>query len=115
MADYRAHNNKVFNLKIRQFADGIKLEIADMLKSVAQIIVGVIDGNFAPPEGTQQFPIWTNNLHDATGIGVYCDGALSSFIPTARAMEVQSDGATLGNIWLPIAPISYRKRLYAVQ
>ena len=71
MSNYMAHNSKVFSAGLRKFADGIKLKIADMLKSVAQTIVGVIDGNFAPPEGTEQFPIWSNNLHDATGIGVY--------------------------------------------
>ncbi len=96
MADHTAHNSKVFSAGLRKFADGIKLKIADMLKSVAQTIVGVIDGNFAPPKGTEQFPIWSNNLHDATGIGVYVDGRLYSFIPTARATEAQSDGGTKG-------------------
>lgn len=96
MSNYMAHNSKGFSAGLRKFADGIKLKIADMLKSVAQTIVGVIDGNFAPPEGTEQFPIWSNNLHDATGIGVYVDGMLYSFIPTARATEAQSNGGTKG-------------------
>lgn len=97
MANYTAHNSKVFKVGLKKFVEQqVKPKLLAICKSVAQNIVSVIDGSFAPPEGTQQFPIWSNNLHDATGVGVYCDGALSSFIPTARATKAQSDGETNG-------------------
>lgn len=97
MANHMAHNSKVFALGLKQFTEQqVKPKLLAMCKSVAQTIVGVIDGSFAMPDGTQQFPVWSANLHDATGVGVYCDGVLSSFIPTARATAAQTDGGTKG-------------------
>ena len=99
MSNYTAHNSKVFKVGLKQFTEQqVKPKLLAMCKSVAQTIVGVIDGSFAMPDGTQQFPILSANLHDATGVGVYCDGVLSSFIPTARATAAQTDGGTKGII-----------------
>lgn len=97
MSGYTAHNSKVFALGLKQFTEQqVNPKLLAMCKSAAQTIVGVIDGGFAMPDGTQQFPVWSANLHDATGVGVYCDGVLSSFIPTARATAAQTDGGTKG-------------------
>lgn len=107
MADYTAHNSKVFKVGLKDFAEReITAELVAMLRNVAQKLVGVIDGNFVMPDGTTQFPVDTANLHDATGVGVYVDGRLDAFVPTQRATEAQSDGGTtgiFGSEWLQTA------------
>ena len=103
MSDYTAHNSKVFKVGLNDYAERvIKAKLVAMLKSVAQTLVGVIDGNFVMPDGTTQFPVDTANLHDATGVGVYADGAIQHFIPTARATKAQSDGGVKGIFGSPL-------------
>lgn len=97
MSQYDAQNRNVFSSGLQRFVEQqIKPKLLAMCKEVAQKIVDVIDGNFAPPDGTDEFPVFTGNLHDATGVGVYCDGVLSSFIPTAMAAESQTDANGMG-------------------
>lgn len=107
MADYTAHNSKVFKVGLKDFAEReIKAKLVAMLRNVAQKLVGIIDGNFVMPDGTTQFPVDTANLHDATGVGVYVDGRLDAFVPTQRATKAQSDGGTkgiFGSEWLQTA------------
>lgn len=97
MADYTAHNSKVFKVGLKDFAEReIKAKLETMLRSVAERLVAYIDGGFAPPAGTAQFPVYTGNLHDATGVGVYIDGRLNSYIPTAIAVEQQTNRGEIG-------------------
>lgn len=97
MSDHIAHNSKVFKSGVERYAERvIKAKLEAMLRVVAQRIVAYIDGGFTPPSGTMQFPIDTGNLHDATGVGVYVDGRLSSYIPTAIAVTQQTDGGRIG-------------------
>ncbi len=107
MADYTAHNSRVFKIGLRkQSKSKIEPELLAMLRNVAQKLVGIIDGNFVMPDGTTQFPVDTANLHDATGVGVYVDGRLDAFMPTQRATKAQSDGGTkgiFGSEWLQAA------------
>lgn len=103
MSGYTAHNSKVFKVGLNDYAEHvIKAELVAMLKSVAQTLVGVIDGSFVMPKGTTQFPVDTANLHDATGVGVYADGAIQHFIPTAMATKAQSDGGVKGIFGSPL-------------
>lgn len=97
MSTHATHNAKVFKAGLKDFAEReIKTRIESMLRSVAQKLVSYIDGGFTPPSGTRQFPVYTGNLHDATGVGVYVDGRLSSYVPTAIAVEQQTDKAQIG-------------------
>lgn len=97
MADYTAHNSKIFNVGLKNFAEReIKTKLETMLRSVAERLVAYIDGGFTPPTGTSLFPVYTGNLHDATGVGVYIDGRLSSYIPTAIAVEQQTNRGEIG-------------------
>lgn len=92
MSQYDAYNRTVFSDGLNRFVEQqIKSKLLAMCKEVAQTIVDVIDGNFTLPDGTDEFPVWSSNLHDATGVGVYSDGVLSSFVPTARAAKSQTD------------------------
>lgn len=103
MSDYTAHNSKVFKVGLNDYAERvIKAKLVAMLKNVAQTLVGVIDGSFVMPDGTTQFPVDTANLHDATGVGVYADGAIQHFIPTARATKAQSHGGVNGIFGSPL-------------
>lgn len=93
MSNHSSHNNAVFRKGLTDFTNQmIKVKLVTMLKSVAQTIVDVIDGNFVMPQGTEQFPVFTANLHDATGVGVYSDGQIQYFVPTKRAADVQQYG-----------------------
>lgn len=97
MADFTTHNSKVFKVGLKDFAEReIKAILETMLREVAQKLVNAIDGAFVPFEqyggGTSQFPVWEGQLHDATGVGVYINGRLSSYIPTKRGFNPQVHG-----------------------
>lgn len=93
MSNHASHNNAFFRKGLTDFTNQvIKVKLVTMLKSVAQTIVDVIDGNFVMPQGTEQFPVFTANLHDATGVGVYSDGQIQYFVPTKRAADMQHYG-----------------------
>lgn len=97
MSDYTAHNSKVFKAGVEQYAERvIKTKLEAVLREVAQKMVAAIDNAFVPFEqyggGTNQFPVWEGQLHDATGVGVYIDGRVSSYIPTTKGFDPQFDG-----------------------
>lgn len=97
MSNHSAHNSRAFKLGLKRFAETeVKAKLEAMLRGVAQLLVSYIDGGFTPPYGTMQFPVYTGNLHDATGVGVYIDGRLSGYIPTAIAVEQQTDKGRIG-------------------
>lgn len=97
MATHSGHNAKVFKAGLKDFAEReIKTKLETMLRGVAERLVAYIDGGFTPPSGTTQFPVDTGNLHDATGVGVYIDGRLSSYLPTAIAVEQQTNRGEIG-------------------
>lgn len=96
MKDYTAHNLKVFKKGLKAYVREISDELMDKLAAVAERMVEMIDDSFAPIDwgGNEDFPVWTANLHDATGVGVYRDGALTGYVPTKHARWKQSDGIT---------------------
>lgn len=97
MSDYTTHNSKAFKSGLNDYAERvIKVRFEAMLRSVAQKLVAYIDGGFVMPGGNMQFPVDTGNLHDATGVGVYIDGRLSSYLPTAIAVEQQTNRGEIG-------------------
>lgn len=94
MADYTAHNSKVFKVGLRDYSERvIKAKLEMVLRGIAKQITDFVDGNFS--KGNENFPLWTANLHDATGVGVYVDGRLSAYIPTQKATRPQEyEGVT---------------------
>lgn len=99
MKNYAARNMAIFKKGIRAYARDISDELIDRLEEVARRMVEMIDGNFDPidtrnrPSGNAQFPVWTANMHDATGVGVYSDGELAKYVPTKQARWKQSNGS----------------------
>ena len=80
------HNLEIVKKKSLVYLGGVKKrELVAMLKNVAQTIVSYIDSQAEIPEST-------SNLRDATGVGVYVDGALSAYVPTKRATKLQKSG-----------------------
>lgn len=80
------HNLEVIKKKSTVFMGGVKKrELLAMLKDVAQRIVSYIDKEAEIPESS-------GNLRDATGIGVYVNGALTAYVPTKRATKLQKSG-----------------------
>lgn len=80
-----AHNKAVLEQGMRKHINNVtKPELVGYLRNVAQQLVAAIDGNaFA-------IPVYTGNLKDATGVGVYVDGAMSAFMPTKTAQKKQA-------------------------
>lgn len=97
MANYTAHNSKVFKVGVEQYAERvIKVKLEAVLRGIAQKIADFIDGYFAKGDG--YFPLWTANLHDATGVGVYIDSRLSAYVPTPKASSPQEYNGIQGII-----------------
>ena len=80
-----AHNKAVLEQGLRRHINSVvKPELVAYLRNVAQGLVAAIDGNaFA-------IPVYTGNLKDATGVGVYVDGVMSAFMPTKTAQKKQA-------------------------
>lgn len=80
-----AHNKEVLERGLRlHVKKEIQPDLVDYLKNVAQQIVSAIDG------GAYSIPVYTGNLHDATGVGVYVDGMMAAFMPTKLAVKKQA-------------------------
>lgn len=80
-----AHNKEVLERGLRLYVKKeIQPDLVNYLKNVAQQIVSAIDG------GAYSIPVYTGNLHDATGVGVYVDGMMAAFMPTKLAVKKQA-------------------------
>lgn len=96
MSSNSAHNMKVFYDGITKYVElVVKDKLETMLREVAEELVSYIDNEaFEPFEygggGNGTYPVWEGQLHDATGIGVYIDGRLSSYIPTSKGNMPQT-------------------------
>jgi hypothetical protein len=95
-------NESVMKAGLREFAEKqIKhTQLLSELRSVAENMINLIDGAF-PAGGTTKYPVWTGNMHDSTGIGIYDNGALVAFMPSKMASRPQASGfgSYTKNIW----------------
>ena len=88
MSDYTAHNLSVIKVRLREFAEKeAKQEVVRRMRIIAGKMIDLIESVFS--DASEQFPEWTANLHDATGIGIYVDGHLDRYMPVQRASEPQ--------------------------
>ena len=80
------HNIEVIKKKCSHFlVQEVKPQLTVILNNVAQAVLDYI-------EQMTSLPQYTGNLHDATGVGIYVDGQLSSYVPTKIATKFQSSG-----------------------
>lgn len=77
-----AHNNSVFKKAI----EGHKISISKQLNSIMREVAS----EMASWLQSGQTPYYTGNMQDATGLGVYIDGALSAYAPMQTAWESQT-------------------------
>lgn len=83
---YTAYNKSVLMRGMTVHAKNVIMpDLLAMLTRVAQDIVAAIDSGSYIPE-------WTANLHDATGVAIYNDGAVQRFIPTKKAAKKTKSG-----------------------
>ena len=88
MSDYTAHNLSVIKVGLREFAEKeAKKEVVRRMRIIAGKMIDLIDRVFS--KTSDNFPEWTANLHDATGIGIYVDGHLDEYMPVQRASTAQ--------------------------
>ena len=91
--DYASHNSQVFKIGLRDYAQNIvKAKLLSQLGQIAGRMVELIDNSFAMPDGTEQFPVYSANMRDATGVGVYADGMIVRYLPTKRATKMAGMG-----------------------
>ena len=102
MSVYTAHNISVVKLGLKKFAETeAKKEVLRRMRIIAGKMLDLIERVFS--DSSEQFPEWTANLHDATGIGIYADGRLESYMPVQRAsgpQESRSGEAVWGTLEL---------------
>lgn len=80
------HNIEVIKKKCKHFLiEEAKPRLEAILKDAAQAVLDYI-------EQMTSLPQYTGNLHDATGVGIYVDGQLLSYVPTKIATRYQSSG-----------------------
>lgn len=98
--DWVAHNAAVIKDRLNLFVKEKKIELVAKLQEVGDVVVNYVNTGFMPqslqPGGNNQFPIWTANLRDATGVGIYVDGVAKRYLPTKLAIHKQSTGGALG-------------------
>ena len=88
---YQQQNLSVLLKGMQMHVKGvIAPQLIAVLTAKAQQVVAAIDNGFN--KDSDDYPQWTANLHDATGVAVYADGMMHRFIPTKRATELQRSG-----------------------
>lgn len=88
MSQFHADNVALVTLRLKELAEKeAKREVLKRMRRIAKYMVDFIDSHFA--DDNANFPQYTANLHDATGIAIYDDGKLEAYLPTQRASEPQ--------------------------
>ena len=84
-AGWMKANNKVVGNKINDFFDKATEALLKEIYKVAEDVMEYIDSQ-------KVIPIYTGNLKDATGIGVYNECKLVKYVPSKIATRPQSSG-----------------------
>ena len=84
-AGWMKANQKLIERKIDEVGNGALNRLLNALYTVAQDVMEYIDSQ-------KVIPIYTGNLKDATGIGVYNEGKLVKYVPSKIATRPQSSG-----------------------
>lgn len=83
------HNKKVFQKAIEEYKNDIEKKVLKVLTTVArEMLVDIADAQYNQGDG--YMPFYSGNLRDSTGLGVYHDGALDTFIPPKVAEHPQN-------------------------
>ena len=85
-------NQKLIERKIDEVGNGALNRLLNVLYTAAQDVMDYIDSQ-------KVIPIYTGNLKDATGIGVYRNGVLKRYVPSQIATRPQSSGFHHRNVY----------------
>lgn len=85
-------NQKLIERKIDEVGNNSLARLLNVLYTVAQDVMEYIDSR-------KVIPIYTGNLKDATGIGVYRNGVLKRYVPSQIATRPQSSGFHHRNVY----------------
>lgn len=109
---FMQRNKTVITVGCKNFIEKTaKPRLIRMLTQIAQGMVDLIDGAFnpwpskLPHGGNADFPVWYGQMHDATGVAIYNDGAVVKFLPTKKALDSQPQrhngvNGIIGSQWL---------------
>ena len=84
-AGWMKSNQKLIERRIDEVGNNSLAGLLNVLYTVAQDVMDYIDSQ-------KVIPIYTGNLKDATGIGVYRNGVLKRYVPSQIATRPQSSG-----------------------
>ena len=84
-AGWMKSNQKLIERRIDEVSNNSLAGLLNVLYTVAQDVMEYIDSQ-------KVIPIYTGNLKDATGIGVYRNGVLKRYVPSQIATRPQSSG-----------------------
>lgn len=85
-------NQKLIERRIDEVGNNSLARLLNVLDTVAQDVMEYIDSQ-------KVIPIYTGNLKDATGIGVYRNGVLKRYVPSQIATRPQSSGFHHRNVY----------------
>lgn len=91
-AGWMKSNQKLIERRIDEVGNNSLARLLNVLYTVAQDVMDYIDSQ-------KVIPIYTGNLKDATGIGVYHNGVLKSYVPSQIAIRPQSSGFHHKNVY----------------
>lgn len=91
-ASWMKANHKLIERKIDEVGNGALNRLLNVLYTAAQDVMDYIDSQ-------KVIPIYTGNLKDATGIGVYRNGVLKRYVPSRIATRPQSSGFHHRNVY----------------
>ena len=92
--DWSSHNNKVFKKGLDKFVKKLKVRLYLISqKSAAEVMVHI-----QSVEDTDEMPVWTGNMIDGTGFGIYQDSKLTDLSPPKTALSPQ-EYEDIKDIW----------------
>ena len=91
-AGWMKSNQKLIERRIDEVSNNSLARLLNVLDTVAQDVMEYIDSQ-------KVIPIYTGNLKDATGIGVYHNGVLKKYVPSRIATVPQSSGFHYKNVY----------------
>lgn len=76
------HNQDVFKKALAEHRNALEKRLTNMLHDLAEGVIGIINAS-------DFRPMYTANLADSTGLGVYFNGMLKEYVPLPRADKPQ--------------------------
>lgn len=103
MSEWSAHNQAVVNKSVKDFIAQQKRLLVAKLRKVAKEMLDNVDIGFVRPPfkpgGSDQFPVWTGQMADSIGLGLYIDGVTEYLMAPKNSIEFQTSGNYQGKIY----------------